>query len=195
MTTKLENWNARLEAYRTGKFKEVEGYSTATTLSVLLPAIQKFHDIHGISGDVGEIGVHHGRFFFALDCLRSSGERALVADVFDQQNLNVDRSGLGDRNIFEANLKGISNNPGSVGIFQGDTLSVEFHEYLAAERDRFRLLSIDGGHTVHHAMNDLRLAGKHIVPGGMVLLDDFCNIGDPFLQTGDRTAHDQQWGD
>ena len=44
---------------------------------------------------VAEIGVHHGqRFFIALCLLRRPGERALAIDIFDDQHLNVDNSGL-----------------------------------------------------------------------------------------------------
>src|SRR5204863_3386019 len=36
-----------------------------------------------------------------------------------------------------------------------------------------KFLSVDAGHTVHHACNDLLLAQEVLVPGGIVALDDF----------------------
>ena len=35
-----------------------------------------------------------------------------------------------------------------------------------------RYISVDGGHTKVHALNDLRLAEKYIADGGVVILDD-----------------------
>ena len=50
----------------------------------------------GIAGHVAEIGVHHGRSFILLALLARAGEKAVAIDVFEQQELNVDRSGRGD---------------------------------------------------------------------------------------------------
>jgi hypothetical protein len=61
----------------------------------------------GIAGSVGEIGVHHGLFFLAL-ALSGTNDRSssvarphlFAADVFSHQELNLDRSGAGNREIF-----------------------------------------------------------------------------------------------
>jgi hypothetical protein len=148
-------------------------------LDLLLPAVHEFQVQNNIVGDVGEIGVHQGRFYFALDALRVPGERGIVADVFAQQDLNVDKSGLGDRAAFEKNLLEISHEPDSVQIFEGDSLSIDFRRCLDAGRYAFRLFSVDGGHTVHHALNDLLLIDEYMCNGGVILLDDFCHPGFP----------------
>jgi peptide chain release factor 2 len=51
-----------------------------------------------------EIGVHHGRLFIPMALARRPGERALAIDVFEDQHLNVDHSGKGDRARFEENV-------------------------------------------------------------------------------------------
>ena len=66
----------------------------------------------GIAGSVGEIGVHHGLFFLAL-ALSGTNDRSssaahphlFAADVFSHQEVNFDRSGKGDREIFLNNCK------------------------------------------------------------------------------------------
>jgi hypothetical protein len=169
----------RLATYRGTAHEVVRGYSRGSLLDLLLPAVQEFQVEHHIGGDVGEIGVHHGRFYLALDTLRAPEERGIVADVFAQQELNVDRSGLGDRAAFEKNLLEISHDPDSVRIFEGDSLSLEFRRWLHDGRYAFRLFSVDGGHTVHHALNDLLLVDEYMCNGGAILLDDFCHPGFP----------------
>ena len=169
----------RLQRYREHQYRSIRGYSATILLSVLLPLIEEFQNKKGIAGDVGEIGVHHGRFFFALDALRATGERAVVADVFANQDLNIDKSGRGDREAFESHLYEVSHDPGGVTIYEGDSLAPEFHNLLCEGKFTFRLFSVDGGHTVHHALNDMLLADAHMCNGGIILLDDFCNPGFP----------------
>ena len=37
----------------------------------------------------------------------------------------------------------------------------------------YRLISVDGGHTAEHVMNDLELAADIVVGGGVIFLDDW----------------------
>jgi SAM-dependent methyltransferase len=175
----ISNWERRLIEYRDGDFQKIEGYGTPDVLNVLLPAIMTFHEAIGLNGDVGEIGVHHGRLFCALDALRSKGERCIGADVFEWQDMNVDASGKGNRLIFEANIKKLSHDPDSIEVYQGDSLDLRFRRHLADKDYQFRIVSIDGGHTVQHAMSDLRVVEDCLKEGGVILLDDFMNPGFP----------------
>lgn len=172
-------WRNRLERYKSDWFEKIEGYATPDVISILLPLIQEFHVDLGAKGDIGEIGVHHGRFFFALDALRAEGERGLAVDVFGQQSLNIDRSGLGDREKFEAYRVSVSHDPENVCVYSGDSLSNDLKAYLGQGRFSFRLFSVDGGHTVIHALNDLQLAEAFLAPAGVVIVDDFCHPGFP----------------
>ena len=58
----------------------------------------------GLRGDVCEIGVHRGTSFLVLTDATSGTERAVAVDVFGDQEKNIDRSGQGDRTIFERHL-------------------------------------------------------------------------------------------
>jgi hypothetical protein len=45
-------------------------------------------------------------------------------------------------------------------------------------------LSIDAGHTILHACNDLSLAQEVLVPGGIVALDDYMSVHWPGITEG-----------
>ena len=122
----------------------------------------------GLRGDVCEIGVHHGKLFLVLANAIIAGERAYAVDVFGDQEKNLDRSGAGDRAVFERHLAAFA--PGAhVEIVQESSLDLERVGFL---RNRFRLMSIDGGHTAAVTENDLRLAQATLLPGGLAVLDD-----------------------
>ena len=61
-------------------------------------------DGNGVHGDIVEFGVHHGLFLFLLNTLRADNERCVAVDVFDDQHLNIDRSGSGSLSAFLAHL-------------------------------------------------------------------------------------------
>ena len=128
-----------------------------------------------VSGGVGEIGVHHGLFFLALAHTAGKHERLFACDVFQDQHLNVDSSGHGDRSIFEQNLKTFGVDPGTASIFQGESASLTPGKLRDWGVAPFRLLSIDGGHNAPTVLSDLLLAEAVIVRGGIVVLDDFNN--------------------
>jgi hypothetical protein len=70
----------------------------------LVKATSDAQVIAGTRGSVGEVGVHHGRLFILLYLLAEPDERAFAIDIFDEQHLNEDHSGQGDRKVFEENL-------------------------------------------------------------------------------------------
>src|SRR5262245_15693285 len=58
-----------------------------------------------IVGSLGEIGVHMGRLFIILKLTAAPDERTFAIDIFDDQHLNVDKSGFADKDIFKSNLR------------------------------------------------------------------------------------------
>lgn len=126
----------------------------------------------GIAGHVGEVGVHHGKLFLLLALLRRPGERAVAIDVFGRQELNRDRSGCGDRAVFEGHARRFLGGLADVVIHEEDSLLLHGAD-LAGDGGRFRLWSVDGCHMAGHARSDLELAFDTLAPGGAVLLDDF----------------------
>ena len=139
----------------------------------MVRALQQVQDENGVRANVAEIGVHHGKLFLLLAGDLHDGEEAVALDVFGDQQKNLDRSGKGDRDVFERNLETWA--PGAaVRIVQASSLEVP----PDTARDTFgdvRMISIDGGHTAEVAEHDLWLAQACLVEGGIVILDDLLN--------------------
>jgi len=127
---------------------------------------QSRRDIHG---NICEIGVHHGRYFIALAIGLRSGERGIAVDLFEAQEENIDRSGLGDRAQFEANVRRFLD-PAAILAIQGNSTRMSAADITRHGPVRF--FSIDGGHTQAITLNDLRIAEEAICAGGVVALDD-----------------------
>lgn len=140
----------------------------------------------GIRGCVGEIGVAGGALFVRLALCCRNDEFAVAVDIFDQPELNWDPEG-GTASL--AQLKHIiSDVIGSdiqVRYIEGDSFFLNSATIrLATGGQGFRLFSIDGAHSVHHTVNDLRLAGEILEAGGIAMLDDIQNWGWPGVITG-----------
>jgi hypothetical protein len=129
----------------------------------------------GIGGNLFEIGVHHGKTAIFLARMQREGEALGVCDVFDQQELNRDRSGEGNRAIFDRNLAGHELN-----VFP--KLSSELTPADTTTRCRF--FHIDGGHRPEDVVNDLEVASRAVLPDGVVAVDDLFNPNWPGVGEG-----------
>jgi hypothetical protein len=135
-------------------------------------------------GAIGEIGVYHGKLFILLDLLRRPGESAVAVDLFDLQHLNIDRSGEGDRQVFEANLARHSSGPANVRIHSADSTTITADDLIAWAGGRYRLFSVDGGHSAEITQNDLALASQVLADDGVLILDDYFNARWPGVSEG-----------
>src|SRR5260370_37266197 len=142
---------SKLAAYALSGVNKVEGWlhNGAITSTVLLSRAQRSR---GISGDVGEIGIQHGRYFLLLCHLRQYREAAVAIDVFDDQHLNIDRYGKGDRAIFERNIRTFLGSSEQISIVQADSLPITVDMFRNLTSRKFRIFSIDGGHTISHVI-------------------------------------------
>jgi hypothetical protein len=138
--------------------------------------VTRLADAQRIAGSVGEIGVHHGKFFILLSVLRRSGESGVAVDLFEDQAHNIDQSGAGDRGIFEANLRRFGADEG-ISVQSADSTRVQRQQLLDwANGQRFRLFSVDGG---------------------LVILDDYFNEAWPGVSEGTNrylAAHEELVG-
>lgn len=137
----------------------------------------------GLRGGVGEIGIHHGKLFLLLFLTLQAGERAFALDVFEQQQFNIDRSGLGNREIFLRNFKKFCGSEEQLSIFAADSMSVPA-DTLRSATGQLRLMSIDGGHTEETTYNDLGLAEELLLADGILILDDLFNERWPAVAAG-----------
>jgi hypothetical protein len=145
----------------------IEGWFTAEAAG-LFGLIDELQKEAGVTGDLFEIGTHHGRSAVVLGAMARPDETVGVCDVFGAQEANASESGAGDRAAFEGNMR----------QFAPDA-KLEVYEMLSdkllAEElgsGRYRFFHIDGGHFVDEALADLRLAAEVTSERGVVVLDD-----------------------
>lgn len=162
----------RLTAYRERGLAQVTGWFEGESAEVI--GLLLAHQLElGVTGNVAEIGVHHGKSFLLLANGLRRAEQAFALDVFGDQDKNLDRSGLGDRAAFESNVAAWAPDA-DVSILQLSSLEVT----PASALDTFgevRVMSIDGGHTAAITAHDLRLAEACVAERGIVVLDDLLN--------------------
>ena len=155
-----------------------QGALTSTTL------VASLQEIKQIRGGFAEIGVHHGGFFIALALLRRMGENALAIDVFEDQQHNIDQSGYGDREILIENLNHFVGSCDDIGVLKMDSLLLNPDKLIAELGEKVRIFSVDGCHTKEHTLNDIVLASKVLVPGGVITVDDITNADWPGVKQG-----------
>jgi hypothetical protein len=153
-----------------GGILTVRGWLSPST-AAYISSIEVLQRSRGIDGDVCEIGVFHGKSFLCLALGLPADQRAVAIDVFEDQELNIDKSGRGNRESFVRHLRrlGAGNN---VDIIKSSSLDLERAGFVAAGT-RYRMFSIDGGHTADVTVNDLRVAERTMVADGVVVLDDY----------------------
>lgn len=189
----------RLEQFDADIFGHVEGW-LGDRMSQIIRVFGAILDANGVQGNIAEFGVHHGLFLFLLNTLRNNDEECFAIDVFDYQQLNVDHSGSehlrhADRaaQVGSSSLAAFQSHLDTLigvqrrffRIIQRDTLS--FSTMEVAElfgKPGVKLFSIDAGHTVQHACNDLHLAQEVLVPGGIIALDDYMSVHWPGVTEG-----------
>ncbi len=175
----------RLEHFNSEIYGQVEGW-LGDRMTQVVGVIGGMLETNGVRGNIAEFGVHHGLFLFLLNVLRNQDEECFAIDVFDYQNLNVDHSGSGSLAVFRSHLDNLMGSQSRFfRIVQRDTLS--FSTVEAADlfgKLGVKVFSIDAGHTIQHARNDLHLAQEVLVPGGIIALDDYMSVHWPGVTEG-----------
>jgi hypothetical protein len=162
-----------LDAYRDSN--EIEGWVDNGIFS-LLHLITEVLDTRHVPGGALEIGVHHGKFFIALNAIVDAQYNSVALDLFDNQEFNIDFSGRGSYGHFTENLKKFDRHKGGNVIIESrDSTSVDPISLLALSKSPFKVVSVDGGHTAEHTISDILLADNVIQPQGFVLVDDILN--------------------
>ena len=159
------------------------------------------HESRGVRGALVEVGVFHGKSFMPLALLRQPDERCVAIDCFEDQSVNIDRSGEGDGVAFRENVDATMRvccdgapDGGGEGDAREDWLAILEMDSTRLADDRaplaraagspVRLFSIDGCHTAEATAADLRVASNAMHPEGVVVLDDAFNPDWPGVVTG-----------
>lgn len=148
------------------KIRSISGWFSkeAAQLLALLDETQKKNNF---TGDIFEIGVHHGKSALFLHRFLSTDEKMQVCDLFGDQKLNTSVSGSGDKAIFLKNIDRILGKS-----------TIQIHEKLSNELtiteigNSYRMFHVDGGHSFEEALADLTLAAQAVHPYGILILDD-----------------------
>jgi hypothetical protein len=172
-----------LTAYVQGHYRKVSGWLASDTITHILKLDETQREL-GITGHVGEIGVHHGKLFILLYLLARTDEKAVAIDLFEAQHLNVDKSGQGDLGIFSKNLETYAGETSKLKLISGDSTTLGAGDVMAAAGGPLRLFSIDGGHTRDIVRHDLTTAAGALREGGIVILDDYFNPEFPGVSEG-----------
>lgn len=162
--------------------RSVAGWLGEGAISAVV-AFATWQKENNVTGDVAEIGVHHGKFFVLLANLRHPHERAFAIDVFNHQHLNPDNSGHGNLSCFKENLSLYASEIG-VTIIQKDSITLTRTDFYRGRISNIRLFSIDGSHTAAHTDSDLTIAAQLLAVDGLIILDDFYNPDWPGVQEG-----------
>ena len=155
-------------------FQPAVNFPTVTAFAVLARAQAEA----GVTGSVGEIGVHHGRACILAALLAAPAEPLWALDLFNElQHLNVDRSGHGDRAALEANMRAVGLNASAAALSIVGSSSFDWapRDFCAASLPKFRWFSVDGGHTEAATRHDLHLGACHLADGGILAVDDVFN--------------------
>src|SRR5579862_431293 len=139
---------------------------------------------NGLDGSVVEIGLHHGKSFIAMCLSLRDGEKAYGVDLFEeQQSLNLDYSGKGERRAVERNLRAAGVDLSSV-ILDGRPSTSLSSDDILGHVGAARFFSIDGGHQLDVVRNDLALAEQTLARHGVIALDDFLRPEWPDVSAG-----------
>lgn len=149
------------------KSKNINGWFSVEA-AMFFAWIDEIQRLNGITGDVFEIGCHHGKSTVLISAMvQPQGEKLCVCDLFGNQEVNISRSGRGDFEIFKRNMS-LFNNGLNVQILQKNSNTLSVKEI----GNNYRFFHIDGGHNCAEALSDLRLAADSIIEKGVIALDD-----------------------
>ncbi|GAB2784004.1 hypothetical protein GCM10027275_30120 [Rhabdobacter roseus] len=119
------------------------------------------------SGDIFEIGVHHGKSALFLHQFLSDTEDLRICDLFNYQTQNISTSGKGDKVIFLNHLHRVLKRS-DITLFEKSSNHLSVKEIGRS----YRMFHIDGGHSCQEALSDLELAAEAVHPYGVIILDD-----------------------
>lgn len=179
----MDRESERLAFYACSGYRRVSGWLGPDTVAQVI-RLNRVQAALGVHGPVGEIGVHHGKLFILLYLLAGADEAAVAVDIFDQQELNIDKSGKGNLDVLLANLDRYAGGHDRLRVISADSTTINASTLREAAGGALRLLSVDGGHLAPIVRHDLNTAMGAICDGGVVMVDDYCNPEFPGVAEG-----------
>lgn len=162
---------------------KVDGWLHEKSASIISDILE-FQNEQNWAGGIAEIGIHHGKLFLLAASHLKNDEFGYAADLFDDQQQNIDKSGQGDRQIFENHINDlIPDKARAITVHSGNSLDI-VPEDILSKFGQVRFFSVDGGHTAECTLNDLSIAQDVLCDYGVVVLDDAFNQAWPDVSTG-----------
>lgn len=163
-----------------GETSAIEGWFFPID-ALLFGALDEIQTRESIGGNLFEIGVHHGKSAILLARMCRAGEVVGVCDVFGAQELNVDHSGEGSRELFLRNVAAHARlAPSQLRVFAKRSSELTAEETST----NCRFFHIDGGHRPADVVNDLGVALRALAPDGIAIVDDVFNPSWPGVSEG-----------
>jgi Methyltransferase domain len=162
-----------LRKYLRWKIYSINGYLKSLDARLIV-ALAGWQTSIKITGGLAEIGVHHGKLFFLLALSRQTGEKSLAIDLFEDDEMNASTRFGGRNRAFSTHAAALKVTLDSTEVRKADSLTLTSDDILS-KVGRTRIFSVDGGHLYHHVAHDLHLAFSTLTPGGVIIVDDFCN--------------------
>jgi hypothetical protein len=165
--------NKYIEKYVIEGFNNVEGWCDPKVAEI----IDMFDSLPlNKEGGACEIGIHHGKLFLLLNQAIEEQYKSYAVDVFDFQHLNIDNSGEGKKDMFIKNVLSYDRHLGNnIVVLEEDSTDPKDALRKNIPAGSLRFMSVDGGHTVEHTINDLKIASELISNEGIVIVDDITN--------------------
>jgi len=144
----------------------------------VLELINKYHLKNNIKGNLAEIGVYQGKSFIPIYLLARDDEYVLAIDCFDNQEFNSDLSGYASS--YDKFIKNLStyavDNLRKLKVLKVDSSKETAFTYInSCDGNKFRIFSIDGGHSAEVTYIDLQNAYLALAQGGVIIIDDLFN--------------------
>lgn len=148
--------------------RDIDG-SLNEKVALLFAFLDEIHQRNDIHGGCFEIGVFHGQTsVFLANLLRAKTETLGICDIFENQHLNVSKSGPGSRERFMSNFNRHFSDSSILKVHAKASSSLTATEIGKG----IRLFHVDGGHNFEEALEDLELAASTLHPLGCIVLDD-----------------------
>jgi len=164
--------NNFLESY-IAAFDRIEGWFSPDA-ALMFMAYNEVISAHEVTGNMLEIGVHHGLSAIAISAMRSDGAQLVAVDLFEQlQERN-------NRPHFVRNMTAFFGDLGFVRCIAAPSSTLG----PADVGDGFSFCHVDGGHTAAETYHDLDLSSRVLRPGGLLALDDYFNPAYPGVCEG-----------
>jgi len=175
-TTKIgvPRWDNATEQLYFSIYNKVEGWNERIIIDLIKSVTQIQHSL-GLFGSVLEIGVHNGQLLAAIAGQALDNETVVALDLFDSQNENYDRSGGLSKQKFVEFLESVRIPQASMVLIASNSLDITARNFTQLAIPRFRMISVDGGHSFETTVHDLNLASCIIMDGGVIVVDDYLN--------------------